>query len=90
MNNTSHAAPPMEKKKREQNADLSLLIFFLYLLSNTVSFNTGVIGITDILEISHSRGVEKRTERLSEIYFFLSHTYALSELFFEYVLTIFF
>lgn len=35
-----------------------------------MSCNTGIIGITDILKISHSRGVEKKTERLPEFYFF--------------------
>lgn len=85
MNNTSHAHPQWKekkkKRKKEHNADLPLLIFFFYFLGNRVSCNTGIIGITDILKISHSRGVEKKTERLPEIYFFLSHTYSLSELF---------
>lgn len=71
--------PQWKKKKRwEHNEDLLLLIFFFYFLSNRVSCNTGIIGITDILKIRHSRGVEKKTERLSEIFFFLCLIHKLS------------
>lgn len=65
MKNPTHAAHSV-KKIWEQNPDFFFLRFFLYSVGNIISYNAGII-----LKISHNCGVEKRTEMLFEIYFFV-------------------
>lgn len=76
MNNPSHEARPTEKIW-EQNPDFFFLRFFLYSLGNTMFYNTGV------LKISHNCGVEERTERLFEIFFFFCLIYTLLKIIFD-------